>query len=85
MHNLVESTAQTNCMDESSILSHTTYHTAPLLLLSQLEEMEWIKVLNEGSVTPVSMELKKFRGILTKEQGKELQKHIQTFRNEWGG
>jgi hypothetical protein len=54
-------------------------------LLSQLEEMEWIKVLNEGSVRPVSIELKKFRGILTKEQGKELQKHIQTLRNEWGG
>ena len=54
-------------------------------LLSQLEEMEWIKVLNEGSEQPVAMELKKFRGILTKEQGKELQKHIQMLRNEWGG
>ena len=54
-------------------------------LLSQLEEMGWIKVLNEGSVQPVPIELKKFRGILTKEQGKELQKHIQTIRNEWGG
>jgi signal recognition particle subunit SEC65 len=53
-------------------------------LLSQLEEMKWIKVLNECSVPPVSIELKKFRGILTKEQGKELQKHIQTIRNEWG-
>jgi hypothetical protein len=53
-------------------------------LLEQLEELNWIKVLNEGSVHPVSMELKKFRGILTKEQGKELQKHIQTIRNEWG-
>ena len=54
-------------------------------LLSQLEEMGWIKVLDEGSVQPVSMELKKFRGILTKEQGKELQRHIQTLRDEWGG
>ena len=54
-------------------------------LLSQLEEMGWIKVLDEGSVQPVPIELKKFRGILTKEQGKELQKHIQTIRNEWGG
>lgn len=53
-------------------------------LLEQLEELNWIKVLNEGSVHSVSMELKKFRGILTKEQGKELQKHIQTIRNEWG-
>ena len=54
-------------------------------LLSLLEEMGWIKVLSEGSVHPVSMEPKKFRGILTKEQGKDLQKHIQTIRNEWGG
>ena len=54
-------------------------------LLSQLEEMGWIKVLDEGSVQHVPIELKKFRGILTKEQGKELQKHIQTIRNEWGG
>jgi hypothetical protein len=53
-------------------------------LLEQLEELNWIKVLNEGSVPPVSLELEKFRGILTKEQGKELQKHIQTIRNEWG-
>lgn len=53
-------------------------------LLEQLEELNWIKVLNEGSVPPVSLELKKFRGILTKEQGKELQKHIHTIRNEWG-
>ena len=53
-------------------------------LLEQLEALNWIKVLNEGSVPPVSMELKNFRGILTKEQGKELQKHIQTSRNEWG-
>ena len=52
-------------------------------LLSQLEEMGWIKVLDEGSVQPVPIELKKFRGILTKEQGKELQKHIQTLRDEW--
>ena len=53
-------------------------------LLEQLEELNWIKVLNDGSVHPVSMELKKIRGILMKEQGKELQKHIQTIRNEWG-
>jgi hypothetical protein len=53
-------------------------------LLEQLEELNWIKVLNEGSEQHVSMELKNFKGILTKEQGKELQKHIQTSRNEWG-
>ena len=54
-------------------------------LLEQLEELNWIKVLNEGSVQPALMEFKNFRGILTKEQGKELQKHIQMLRNEWGG
>ena len=32
-------------------------------VLSQLEEMGWIKVLNDGSVPPVPIELKKFRGI----------------------
>jgi hypothetical protein len=53
-------------------------------VLSQLEEMGWIKVLNEGSIPPVSLELKKFRGILSEEQGKELQKHIQTLRDDWG-
>jgi hypothetical protein len=53
-------------------------------LLEKLEELNWIKVLNEGSVQPALMEFKNFRGILTKEQGKELQKHIQTSRNEWG-
>ncbi len=53
-------------------------------LLEQLEELNWIKVLNEGFEQPVSTELKNFKGILTKKQGKELQKHIQTIRNEWG-
>jgi hypothetical protein len=53
-------------------------------LLEQLEELNWIKVLNEGSVPPVSLELEKFRGILTKEQGKELVIQNQTIRNEWG-
>ena len=51
-------------------------------LLEQLEEMHWIKVLNEAPEDfPVSTG-KNFRGILTKKQGKDLQKHIQTIRNE---
>ena len=35
-------------------------------LLEQLEELNWIKVLNEGSVPPVSLELKKFKNASTK-------------------
>lgn len=53
-------------------------------LLMQLEELHWIKVIAQDlKETPVSS-AGKFRGILSKKQGEELQEHIQTMRNEWG-
>ena len=52
-------------------------------LLRDLEEIQWIKVLEE-KVEPVKMKLsEKYRGILTKEQGQKLNQHIKQMRSEW--
>ena len=52
-------------------------------LLRDLEEIQWIKVLEE-KVEPVKMKLsEKYRGILTKEQGQKLNEHIKQMRSEW--
>lgn len=53
-------------------------------LLMQLEELHWIKVLAKESKETSVPKSKKFRGILSKKQGEELQEHIQTGRSEWG-
>lgn len=53
-------------------------------LLMQLEELHWIKVLTKESKQDSVPNSRKFRGILSKKQGEELQEHIQTGRSEWG-
>lgn len=54
-------------------------------LLSLLEEMGWIKVHIEGTNVPTLSTKPMFWGALTKKQGEDLQRHIQTLRDEWGG
>jgi hypothetical protein len=52
-------------------------------LLHKLEELHLIKVLKEN-VTPVKPKLsEKYKGIISKEQGKNLNDHIKQMRNEW--
>lgn len=53
-------------------------------LLTHLEELHWIKVLNKEQKESLILPKKKFRGILSKKQGLDLKEHIQTSRNEWG-
>lgn len=53
-------------------------------LLTHLEDLLWIKVLNKESQESQYIPKKKFRGILSKKQGLDLNHHIQTTRNEWG-
>lgn len=53
-------------------------------LLQQLEDLHWIKILENSSKKASPSPKKKFRGILSKEQGENLQEHIKSMRNEWG-
>ncbi len=52
-------------------------------LLHELQELNLIKVLKEN-FTPVTTKLSdKYKGSITKEQGQNLNEHIQQMRNEW--
>jgi hypothetical protein len=51
-------------------------------LLTELEELHIIKVLDKN-IQPKQKLSDKYKGILTKEQGKELNQHIQQMRSEW--
>jgi len=52
-------------------------------LIHELEELDLIKVLNPNFV-PVKQKLSdKYKGIISKEQGQNLNEHIKKMRSEW--
>ncbi len=54
-------------------------------LLHDMEDLKLIKVLQEN-IPALSLKTKlsdKYRGIITKEQGENLNEHIQQMRSEW--
>ena len=52
-------------------------------LLHELEELHLIKVLNDN-FTPTKTNLSdKYKGIISKEQGQNLNEHIKQMRSEW--
>lgn len=66
----------------NTILIQITNEKA-LGLLHELEELQLIKVLTEN-VTPAKTKLSdKYKGIITKEQGREFNEHIKQMRSEW--
>ena len=54
-------------------------------VLHLLQAWQWIKLVGDGGEEAVDQPKKSLRGILSKEEGESLLKHIQTLRNEWGG
>ncbi|MFN0082728.1 MAG: hypothetical protein ACKVOM_09450 [Ferruginibacter sp.] len=53
-------------------------------LLHDMEDLELIKVLQENIITPKKGKLSdKYKGIFTKEEGQQLNEHIQQMRSEW--
>jgi hypothetical protein len=65
-----------------TMLIELTNHQATGLL-HELEALRLIKILR-GNITPVSPRLSdKYRGIMTREQGEDLKRHINEMRNEW--
>jgi len=52
-------------------------------LLHELQELNLIKVLEEN-FNPVKQKLSdKYKGVITKEQGQNLNEHIKQMRSEW--
>jgi hypothetical protein len=67
---------------ENTMLIQVTNQKA-VGLLHELEELDLIKVLKEN-FAPVKIKLSdKYKGIITKEQGQNLNEHIKQMRSEW--
>lgn len=52
-------------------------------LLHELEELNLIKVLKENIVPAKIKFSDKYKGFITKEEGRQLNNHIEQMRNEW--
>jgi hypothetical protein len=67
---------------ENTMLIQVTNQKA-IGLIHELEELNLIKVLRED-MAPVKTKLsEKYKGILTKEQGQNLDEHVKQMRSEW--
>ena len=64
------------------MLIQPTNHKAARLI-RELEELHLIKVIKETISSAKPKLSDKYKGILTKEQGENLNAHIQQIRNEW--
>ena len=53
-------------------------------LLQQLEDLHWIKALENSPQRTSNFFKRNFRGIISKEQGRELDEHLEKIKNEWG-
>ena len=67
---------------ENTILIELTNEKA-LGLLHELEGLEIIKVLKNNTLIPKIKLSDKYKGIMSKEQGQNLNEHIKQIRNEW--
>jgi hypothetical protein len=67
---------------ENTMLIQVTNQKA-VGLLHELEELHLIKVIKEN-IIPIKTKLSaKYKGIITKEQGQNLNEHIKQMRSEW--
>lgn len=68
-------------MDNTMLIQVTNQKAVGLL--HELEELHLIKVIKENFV-PIKQKLSdKYKGIITKEQGQNLNEHIKQMRSEW--
>ncbi len=68
-------------MDNTMLIQVTNQKAVGLL--HELQELHLIKVLKEN-IVPVKQKLSdKYKGIITKEQGQNLNEHIKQMRSEW--
>jgi hypothetical protein len=70
-----------NTMDNTLLIQLT--NRKALGLLREMEELHLIKVLKENSAPAKTNLSGKYKGIITKEQGENLNEHIKQMRSEW--
>ncbi len=69
-------------MEDTMLIQLTNKKAARLL--HDMQDLDLIKVLEENIVTPSKEKLSnKYKGIFTKEEGQQLNEHLQQMRNEW--
>jgi hypothetical protein len=68
-------------MENTMIIQLTNKKAAGLI--HELEELQLIKVIKENVVPAKTKLSNKYRGIITKAEGMQLNKHIKQMRNEW--
>jgi hypothetical protein len=70
-------------MENTMIIQLTNQKAAGLI--RELEELHLIKVLKEN-IGPAKARLSdKYKGLISKEEGKKLNDHINQMRSEWNG
>ena len=67
---------------ENTLLIQVTNKKARRLL-HDLEELQLIKVLKEESLPAKTKLSAKYKGIISKEQARDLKEHIKQMRSEW--
>ena len=68
-------------MDNTMLIQIT--NKKAVKLIHELEELNLIKVLNENLPSRSGKLSGKYKGIINKEQAKELNEHIKQMRSEW--
>ncbi len=70
-------------MENTMLIQLTNQKAAGLI--RELEELHLIKVLKEN-IVPVKTKLSdKYKGIISKAEGQQLNDHINKMRSEWNG
>ncbi len=68
-------------MEHTMLIELTNQKAAGLL--RELEELNLIRVLEDNTSVSKKNLSKKYRGILSQQEGGELKDHIRQMRNEW--
>ncbi|ODT35847.1 MAG: hypothetical protein BGN92_07495 [Sphingobacteriales bacterium 41-5] len=68
-------------MDNTFVITVTD--NKALKLLRDLEELNLIKVIKTGFTAPTTKLSEKYKGIISKKKGEELDAHIGQMRTEW--
>lgn len=68
-------------MDNTMLIQVT--NEKALGLIHELEELNLIKVLKENILPGKTRLSEKYKGLLTKEEGRDLNEHIKQMRSEW--
>jgi hypothetical protein len=68
-------------MDNTMLIQLTNQKAARLL--HELEELHLIKVLKENGASAKTKLSDKYKGMISKDQGQDLNEHIKRMRSEW--